>query len=56
MRSAIAPLSSSRRQTGSEPLALTSFRRAGADQLSDNLSGGVALNIRRQFNAEIFAL
>ena len=32
------------------------FQQAGADQLSDDLSGGFVLNIRRQFNAAIFAL
>ena len=32
------------------------FQQAGADQLSDDLSGGFVLNIRRQFNAAIVAL
>ena len=31
------------------------FQQTSADQLSDDLSGGLALNIRRQFNAAILA-
>src|SRR5271165_5977738 len=35
---------------------LNLFQQAGADELIDDLSGGSALNVRRQFNAAIFAL
>jgi hypothetical protein len=39
-------------QSGSPNL----FQQAGADELIDNLSGGFALNIRRQFKGAIIAL
>ena len=56
MRSAIAPLvviaSPDRERATGRHL----FQQAGADQFIDNLSGGFALNIRRQFNAAVFAL
>jgi hypothetical protein len=52
---AIAPLSSSRRQTGSEPLALTSSSKPPRISLSTTFPAAFALNIRRQFNTAIFA-
>src|SRR5438132_13813385 len=56
MRSAIAPLSSSRRQTGSAPPARTSSSRPASHELIDDLSGGFAFDVRRQFNGAIIAL
>jgi hypothetical protein len=56
MRSAIGPLSTSRRQTGSRAIRWDFLQQAGADELVDDLSGGFALDVRRQFNSSIIAL
>jgi hypothetical protein len=51
-RSAVVIASPDReRATGADLL-----QQAGADQLIDNLSGGFAFNVRRQFNSAIVAL
>ena len=56
MRSAIGPLfviasPDRERATGADLL-----QQAGADELIDDLSGGFAFKVRRQFNSAIIAL